>query len=480
MMLQFFSVFILALSLNLKAELPNFVYPSKTPLRLEGLDQQNVGSCMAEAETNAVEHFLTEKGFRVRLSTFYKHARIWAKGNKPAPEQGLTSEDRAYLRRLPHIVPLFMYPEDSQGFMRVKGRIRPPVKDMLVLDDDYPRDPKAFQYKSKSFTFKTKKSGKWANYINFSEIKNKIYQRKALTLEVHSALLLKYFDDYTGLLNKNYSYSDLMKNLDNETKAKKDRLTHSVAIVGYDDKLYEGSQFVDRPGAIIIANSWNSYVDLKSTQEPPTSEQKDELNEMRYKVYSKRNLPAYYAIPYEYIKDLFEAPTDFSGSKKGEGSLQEYSFNYLEFVRKVGELSFNYKTYYVPYSCNRKRFDVIVLRSIRKLFSSQRPSIEKTFDAYELATINTKRSELGHSRKRYFQFAKLPYNKVSGENRLEDFLSGKFNSYYCFDKNPEHYSEIFPNKDDLKANSSLYNLIYGSISRPDEMLIYELLFNLSH
>lgn len=446
--MKFLSLILIALfCFHVRAE---EVYPSEMPSRLLGLDQQNVGSCMAESQANAIEHFFSERKMRLRISPHYSHAKYWSDDEK-APAQILTAEDRAYLNAGPSIVPDFMWPEDGRGFASDRTRIRISPLSVYNPDSAYPKSSDAFGFKEKYWTFHTAKNGSYSNTASIGDLKKMVKEKRAIALSLNSDILYM-MNPYTGLLNDKYTLAKLKESIDlradycgdQAPKHFGETICHSVAIVGYDDSLYSEHGYESGSGAFIIANSWTDPEVIQLAMREPNHGELIELQKMRLKVYNQ-NLPSYYAIPYQYIIDLINHDSNDPKSSKGVGGFNAFSINADQFYAYYTQLAQKYEVHTIPYICDRSKIDFLkYLTGDLFMRIATEPKYAKP-ELMDLIHINLDVTEINHIN-RIFNYAKLSVNKDTGVNRLNDFFNGSYGNYYC----PYSPSSFFPNTADMQ------------------------------
>ena len=118
-------------------------YP-KVPIRYLGSNQGDVGDCMAHADVNALEHAFAQRGYPVKLSLYYRHAKNWEHLNWKEDQHvdlTYTSEDFKILDATGAIIPEYMWPEneeDNDSYSATTGRSRPTVSQQALIDPQFP------------------------------------------------------------------------------------------------------------------------------------------------------------------------------------------------------------------------------------------------------------------------------------------------------------------------------------------------------
>jgi hypothetical protein len=446
-------IFALAFIFSVCASAEEF-YRQKLPVqRFAGADQGNVTSCQAESETAALESAFAERGFSIRLSSFYQHARIYQKrieamANEEEKALARTkgkvrynSEDIALLNRMGDVVPYYMLPDDTTGYSPRRTGTRPNLSKIMAPDASFV----AVTLTRKSMTFLP---GYTNSGATIEQMKAYIKSGEAIILDYFPHLMMSpysFFDERTGLMKKDKLLKD----------APYDEASHGSAIVGFDDSLYADYGF-STPGAFIIKNSWND--DDRRLEafgyDKPDALTLAALKSMRYKLSRGGNLPGYYAIPYEFIK-----MTVSRGKYIGYTLLQ---MDYAKFANQYFTLQPDYKVVIAPYMCGLPYRDVkIATAGIHKLMANISKTYARLMADSHSATAAADDDELVAFLKaqvqprddtffgiKQFRFAYFSQHEKSGVDRLRDFYSGAFNDYYCFGGQGEEFNQpdyVYPN-----------------------------------
>ncbi len=451
------------------------VYPSVPPIRLNGMDQQNVGSCQAESETTALEFYFAELGLPLKLSTFYRHTTTWNNVTNPGWEgQEINDDDNVLRASMPGIAPHYMWPEDSQGVPGDELGDRPGPSYAANIDPSYPKGSGAFGYKETFYGFERIRPNLTSYRIpgSLEHLKQLIREKKALTLSMHSYLFSQ-FNNYTGLLNNSYSKEKIEHLLaDYDQPNFEEAIDHSVAVVGFDDSLYKSHDYPAGPGAIIVRNSWNSPSKLRMLTKEPNEQEKALLEKMRLKV-ADQNLPGYYAIPYQYIFDLMNAPSS-KYNLKGVGGYNWQQINAYQFYSTQASLSGRYEIYHVPYICDRRKLKRYAKEIRKELGRLKNSPTEREWFLRGILQDSLDRdtqlfSDKGSGEKFQIRWAKLSVNNETGVNRVLDFLDGQYDDYYCYGR-----LDKFPDTRDLESEDFVA-LLEEATREPSPGLVYELL-----
>lgn len=422
------------------------VYPKSVPLRLFGMNQLWVGSCRAESEVAALEHAFAARGLPILLSTYHRHALNWKSNPKPSErEQFYEGEDTNILSQTGDFVPNYIWPEDSTG-LRPNDNWRP----SFGLHSAYIKGfPRLAISASRELFARPKGGGTWYGFgiTSFDRIKNLVRQGQPVTTSLH-ADFLKLMDEGTGLLREPYR-SDWFNG---SAKEYAEGDNHSVAVVGFDDDLYDGQ------GAFIVRNSWNDWDEVrlaKVAQDNPA--RRAELEKFRLRI-SSNNLPGYYALPYQYLRDKFAAPNLDPNAANGVGVSTVFEVDYGKTYDVYQSRWQDYPIYNVPFMCDRAVFDGEVNR-----FEMLRDRTSDPMMAERL--VGMLMSHATNRERSSFQIARLTVALGQGPNRVEDLAAGKLWDYYCtaFDKGLPR----FPNADDFndpKFKEILESLRVGETS----------------
>lgn len=417
-------------------------YPRQVSMRTFGTDQGNVGDCQSAAETGALEAAFANKGYGfVKLSLFYRHAANWVGATPEARARvhlSLGPADLELIQRLGPIVPDYMWPEAAEGYSPRRTKIRPAPAEVVVQDASFV-SAAAHGFKKSFFSFKPG----FSNSVNIEGIKQRVAAGEAVVLNLHGALLFDLdkgfrWDHVTGLITSPYSWNTVLEVDKARPEGSYKGISHAVAVVGYDDSIYADRGFAV-PGAFIIRNSWNDGEQVKSAfRNAPTKEQKESMRRMRLKLFSK-NLPGYYAVPYQYVHDVMQNNVDGAG-------IEAFELNYAAFATQYLNLSSRYQIVHAPFVCDealtgRYRTGDIARREVKSFGAAYQTMMnpaksdaergKASHATYQMALREMNSRSAPGSAEPVFRYALLSRNKANGQDRVADFYAGKFNSYYC-------------------------------------------------
>lgn len=408
-------IFIFVLLLN-SAIFADEVYPQNVPIRTFGVNQGNLGSCMAAARVTALEHMFANFGLSLKISTFHLHAFNWK--DKTTDQQknvglNITPSTIEILNRYGAVVPEYFNPEDLEF---VSGsdldytpgdyskKVRLPIELSGIYDPLYPTMSE-INYTEEYFSFKKG----FSNSSDFNKLKDFVKNRQPVVLGIHGPMFFSTennFDSKTGLMLRPYSTDQFQVFL-------KKQVSHDVAIVGYDDVL----------GGFIIRNTWNDQSSIDNSIESNDPAETEALKLFRRKIYPK-NLSGYYILPYAYVQDLISI---------GESGYTVLSINSNKFIESYFKLKEKYLTLLAPYSCSKNNLD-FNLNMLKKSFLKLGPlntdiknPLEKQYSInlikeYVYNQINQSRP--------LFYFAKIPSIKNIDNSKLELFYQN-IQQYYC-------------------------------------------------
>lgn len=442
------------------------VYPTNTAPRLFGTNQGNTGDCEAEAETTALETAFGNRNLPVRLSLFYRHAYNWrnqtADGQRGA-KLDISAKDKELMTRTGAWIPDYMWPEDATGIDPYRTGIRPHVTDAAAIDPDFP-NVATLGYSERFFSYQ----GGYVNSGSIASLKAAIDARLAVTLSIHTALFDRvnaaFFDwnSKTGILQSHYSIDALLNAIHNIRPEGElaSTVDHVVAVVGYDDSLYTDAGY-QISGALIIRNSWNDPDEIRATEGPPSSPAEAQaIRRMRLKI-APINLPGFYAMPMQYVADLFAHQIPNQGYTVMSLNFDAFYAAYQSFVE-------HYRVYYAPFACDLPDLGISnpatqarqeVQTFAEKLHFLDDPAtpgqdkrlMRQSLFGLALQVVPANRSSSPHP----FQFARVTRHLSRNIDRLADFYGGKFSNYYC----PEPGSQgIWP-----RLNSARLPLVRPSL-----------------
>ena len=428
---------LLALLLASRAQAAEF-YPKAISLRAYGTDQGNVGDCSTAAEVGALESIFASRGLGfVQLSLFYRHAASWVDQElQPVTRLALDAADKDFIHRAGPLLPDFMWPENSRGYDPGYTGLRPHPAQAVVYDPDFP---------SASTMGFSKNYYQFGKNGSLDSLKAAVAGGNAVVIALHGDLFQPNYstkwDHVDGFLSTPYSWDKLMEDLRKDPDIARDGkeaetgVNHAMMVVGFDDSLYAGQY--PHPGAIIVRNSWNNSSEMGAALARPTPEEAAALPLMRLKVYS-RNLPGFYALPYQYVLDL-------QANKVGD--YRVLGLDYSAFAAKYAEISSRYHIQTLPYVCDGP------LRGTFRLADAAKHDVKKFGAAYKKlmdpAIPEGDRAQAAEytykialremqGRQNYtfgnnpaFRYARLSSHDGLHVDRADDFYAGKYLSYYC-------------------------------------------------
>ena len=437
-------------------------YPSRLAPRLLGTSQGQVGDCESEADVNSLEQAFALRGLPVRLSLFYRHAfnRRDPNTHTSISHLDLNAGDQQLMTKIGGILPEYMWPEDGRGYPEVTSK-RPHPSQMIVYDPELPNtDQFGFKIERKTL------SPNFLDSIDLGTLRRLISSGEALTLSIHGALLQPSnaswsFDHQTGLIRGKYSLTSLYLALGGTPL--KEGVNHAVQIVGFDDQLYADGTY-NTPGAILIRNSWNTdELSSDTLNANPIPGADGDLRKFRLKLHST-NLPGFYAIPMQYLMDMISL--NFANIKILTLNYQAYSDTYLR-------LKSRYQIFTAPFACEKKNpfdADYFIPAPIRESIKNYRGWVKtyrnpkSTPDQIKLIrqSIQDLSQKAAESLSRPWFPKEIYYatlsSSVSG-NRVNDFYSGKFTSYYC---NGDSGARLWPTQS--ISERSLFRLALTELS----------------
>jgi hypothetical protein len=414
-----------------------------------GANQGNVGSCQSEAEKAAIESVFRMKGSTLEISSFWRHHYLWHDNKEDRQNISLGSGDKGLLNQFGPFVPAFAYPETGEGFDPYRTGERPSLTAIAVAPSSLPNATN-HGLNREWYTFR-KGDGSGVLYSNFrdlSVLRSVIPSERAVVLSLDSTITSDFqWNHSTGLLEEDYSWQKFL----DAKKGEKIIALHAYAVVGFDDALYDGK------GAIIVRNSWNTPRVVSAAVSPSIDQTnpeeferyENELAKMKYKIHPALNLPGYYALPYAVIEDHIKHSVEGSGF-----SIFDMNFDHFGAAARAAENG--YEVMYTPYTCIDKdaSTNFIALRLLRTLNyfdqaydDSKRKTNRKQslrFAERVLFAESTERFSDPY-RKSILSYARLTRARpgsASGVDRLKEFYSGAYDTYYC--NSPETGETVWP------------------------------------
>lgn len=255
------------------------VYPQYPPIRKYGLNQSVTGSCVGDATTMSIEHFLSERQIIVPVSRFHLFYNYAVQNWWQQPEQ-ITNEvlrdtasnqlNKAWGRYIPAI----FNPEDN--IYSVSTEMNSP-RPSPAITGYYPEQLKhTVNFAYNNFT-KIRASDSPIEYL-----KDLVRKKQGVHVSVDGDIFEKeYFDHLTGLPNRPAEMMDLLT------------INHRVAILGFDDAL----------GGFITRNTWNSRERIAKMNRYGNNN--PALAKFKAKIPGQSKV-GYYLIPYDYIRRVAE------------------------------------------------------------------------------------------------------------------------------------------------------------------------------
>lgn len=379
-------------------------YPKNVPLRTFGNDQ-DVGSCMAESYATAVEHKLADNGIFLKVSLPHLHAWAWKDSKEDLSKNGahleFTGRSAQIVNQYGGIIPDYLLPEDLEGVakgqMSTSDRVssRPSIESMGVYDGQV--STQGFNFSVKQWTF----SPGYSNSSSFDGLMNAVRTGQMVTLSYDSQFAYA-FSFATGLLMQPYvaDPSYFVK------------ISHSSAIVGYDDELQ----------GFIVRNTWNDEETIReSTKAMKNPALAADLAKFRKKI-SLRPLPGYFLFPYQFVRDM---------AARKVGGFSTINMDLGAFANTYVEKATGYEALKTFYTCSRRSLGYSLKQFRAKVTKFEDP--QSTPEERDAALQEIKRviySQIGQSRM-LLNFAKQSRRKDGSIDHVKDFFDGKFINYYC-------------------------------------------------
>lgn len=421
------------------------VYPAPPHIRPLGMAQGAVGSCWAEAQVAALENAFQLRGRAVLLSTFHAHAfnRVKSNGNH---KQQFLGDDPELLARFGRFVPSYMLPEDGRGYGRVESN-RPSVSTYGVYDHDFP-SPSSMGQTSQEFRF---------HGDGIDQLKNLLRSQTAVVLYLQSSYLYE-FDMSTGLLEGTFKPVPMPS----------DSVDHAVALVGFDDDIYVGKDFP--PGAFIIKNSWNennySYTSRYVEHDPKKISDQEGFKSFRGKINQYQNEIGYFAIPYQYVRNLAAARI---------GGINILGINYHAFANAYETFERKYKVETLPYYCSHDKMKGFVTLYPQLLEDVKSKDPLKKAKGLKVLTQFTSSGFMSTNSTSAIHYAKVTKHIEKGIDRSQDFYEGKFSRYYC-DNIPEEFGPSLNIKQHSDYQNAIQRLSYDQDSLSGWLMALRMLY----
>jgi hypothetical protein len=389
------------------------IYPPAPEVRPEGLQQGRVGSCMAEAQTSAIENAFRVRGYAVTVSSYHAHAFNWQNDSRESGiYQDYLPEDTQLFKHFGRFVPRYMLPEDGRGFFSNGTVNRPAVSSFGVYDFGFPS---------------VAQTGQSDQYVFFrsagvAQLKQWVRERRPVTISIQGYLMATYNLE-TGLLTEKY---------ENRPVVEKDRnldVDHAVALVGFDDDLVAGEGA--SPGAFIVRNSWNENEYVYGTSyiyDPKDLNDKDreDFQRMRAKINPTRVDMGYFAIPYQYVSYL---------ASQGAGGARIFDINYRAFYDAYVQFERQYTIRSLPFYCDARSNDYILNTYPRLLGDLRGGDKDKKAKAMTALSAISSRRVVTRPGWAGLRFARVA--QTAKADRTLDFYKGHFADYYWERYNPD-------------------------------------------
>lgn len=419
------------------------IYPRFLPVRILGMDQQNALTCIAEAQITAFEHAFSERGYRIKLSTFYtNYVNFFHNEPSQALKFGgieINENDRLIIDRYGEILPYYMLPE-TINILHDNGQPtkRPNLSELVVVEPRLPHI-KEFQFKQES------------HIVDLEKLKMALKQKNAVVLGIHSDILNdRFFNEASGLMRPGAYSADTLRDVIQNANKKASSKTlrggrHVVAVVGYDDELQ----------AIIIRNSWNNQRAIEQSNDVGIAN--EAFLQFRSKIWST-NLPGYYALPYAYIREINKiTDSDFK--------FWVYELDFESYAKRYFELKKDHPIFSIPFLCKSK------------------DEKSKHISDFQNAFRILKKYAFGSDDQKF----RILLEEISGRNifsiatassNLNNLLFGRYESYYCDDlssSDNRKSGELFPQKHHI--NIEALNPIFNQLSQnPKSIYLWQKIF----
>jgi hypothetical protein len=389
------------------------IYPPPPDIRPEGMQQGSVGSCMAEAETAAMENAFRLRGMAVTVSSYHAHAFNWRDAiHQLGIYQEYAADDVALFNHFGRFIPRYMLPEDGRGFYH-GATDRPAVSELGVYDFEFPSAAQTGQGVTDYFFIPG-----YSNSVGVEQLKQFVREQKAVTISIQGGLFTEeVYNWQTGLMARPYAPKPVVKN---------DRsldVNHAVALVGFDDELVaaEGAA----PGAFIIRNSWNENEKIYSRAfiyDPSALMGKDrqEFYRMRAKINPAKVDVGYFAVPYQYISHL---------ASQGDGGARVFSIDFQAFYNAYTQFKNRYEVRALPYFCDTRSQEYILNQYTSLLAGLRGTDMAKKKMAMTALTALSSRRLQTRGDWPGLRVARIAQSK--SKSRVTDFYQGKFADYYC-------------------------------------------------
>ncbi len=478
------------------------LYPKPLSIRLEGFNQGQTPTCSGTSMVSAYEHAFERKGYPVKLSLFYSHSAYAYRRNQHLAidkEFGikLNEKDIHILEKHGDLLPYYLWPEDLEGVNENHcHNTRQQLHEVSIIPDDFKTSDTTNMV---WYQFHPEKK----DSIDVDGLKELLNREKILTILFKGGFLY-YFDERTGLIEPRYieqARNELLSPHNEDSY-------HSVALVGYDDSLYQEYNFPAGSGAFIVQNSWNS--DKRKEMAAQLSISDPRLRTFRLKIFKElnnlthdhlmkypfikkfhlsfyniaqsfseipqndcdrseifkngcdflrqfykespigtfgANLPGYYAIPYQFFKDIIEMKKKYPD--KAISQIHSYPVpNYKNFYEQYKKYEPDHKVFYLPYSCNSQE-SRLFLEYYNQLCSDLNSHVNTTTSQDELQKMGSALSRLQLLMDKHLNSLKSSYfsiAKVSGELEVFKFYNNeeKYQKFYC------PHSKIYPSIEQME------------------------------
>lgn len=486
------------------------IMPKDFPSRKYGFNQYRAQSCMAEAETEALEQAGLNAGYPVKISSWHRHIKNWDGKNsdKPIAEvraeaaiRSFTSEEQRLFDNTGSIIPKYMLP--SGDFRQIYGYgWRPRMSEIGLIDTNFPKD-KELGFTRQFYTFEKDENGN--DYKNTKRdiqfIINALKRNDAVTLSLH-ADIFSMMNDVTGLMKSGYKFSMLekiikdkatkdwsfidnnefinqiklpvvdtpyyrnndIKRWSNTNELMADEITHAVAIVGYHDNLLWWRNEDDR-GAFIVRNSWNGVNEVAAMHREFRSEDRLQLNYLKRELAASmgdenkiNHLTGYYALPARYIKDLINYKWKTNPKRQGIGGFRILTLNYREFMKASERFGKGRVVHEIPFVCGENAYNSLMRNADwADQFFNQGIEVRK----HSVKSFIKRHVDIPSIDTSTMRIASIPDD--GSRKIINRFFDGEFDNYFCAkhqdDFNPDiEYERSYPNHEYFRSKK-----VWGAI-----------------
>lgn len=395
------------------------------PLRRNG-SRQIEGTCMAEATAGSFEHGLSRRGFQAKVSILYLHQFLYKDSNpdvllKKAVQ--MNPESKKIFDGVGAIIPEYMLPEDHEGvsifdsalsFMSSPGKwVFPSIDRLALISEDFHGEQ--INFRSEFFGFRKG----FRNSSTFDQFMDHVKNNEMLTIDVHGKLF-DFFDHFNGTMTVPYKW-DLFDSAE---------IDHELAVVGYDDQLQ----------GIIVRNSWNTkelLADFSAKLGRLTNgKSKIVLSTFKSKL-GHPELPGYYLIPYEYIRDL---------ANYGESGYRILNANLDNFMMQYRLLEPKYQVIKALYTCDHDNLDFVLNELKDQLRISKSNQVTEEVRQKAMGIVVQIIEKQKKTTSNFLSYALIPVVEGKSQDLIQDFYRGSLANYYCgrYQNSADAYRNFWP------------------------------------